>query len=372
MAGETRMTIIKVKGRGAENLGRRNIIINGGMQIAQRATSSTGLGAASGYFTLDRFNMSINSASAGRYTMSQSAVTDLEGFSNALKIECTTADTSIAAGEVLILSQRLEGQDLQRLKSTSTTTKAFTISFYAKSNASRAISLEARFSNGTNRQAATLHTIGTSWARYTMTVPASSSMQIDNDNTNEMQINFFLHAGSDYTSGTIQGSTLGAADNTKRASGIGSIFSSTSNTLEITGLQMEVGDTATEFEHRSVAEELSLCERYFEEIKVTAYFVTGNSYSTAQFNAAPMFFKTKKRSTPDITFPTIGTTSGTIGATNATANYVSQGSVLRSYSTEDWFQIYNNSSDGYSGFNDDSIMQIYSYGYNTITAESEL
>ena len=91
---------------------------------------------------------------------------------------------------------------------------------------------------------------------------------------------------------------------------------------------MEVGDTATEFEHRSVAEELSLCERYFEEIKVTAYFVTGNSYNTAQFNAAPMFFKTKKRSTPDITFPTIGTTSGTIGATNATANYVSQGSVL--------------------------------------------
>ena len=73
-----------------------------------------------------------------------------------------------------------------------------------------AISLEARFSNGTNRQNTTLHTIGTSWARYTMTVPASSSMQIDNDNTNEMQINFFLHIGSDYTSGTIQGSTLGA------------------------------------------------------------------------------------------------------------------------------------------------------------------
>ena len=91
---------------------------------------------------------------------------------------------------------------------------------------------------------------------------------------------------------------------------------------------MEVGDTATEFEHRSYGEELALCQRYFEAIQVTGYFCTGNSYSTAQFNAAPMFFKTKKRSTPDITFPTIGMTSGTIGATNATANYVTQGSVL--------------------------------------------
>lgn len=249
------------------------------MQVAQRATSSTGLGAASGYFTLDRFNMSINSASAGRYTMSQSAVTDLEGFSNALKIECTTADTSIAAGEVLILQQRLEGQDLQRLKSTSTTTKAFTISFYAKSNASRAISLEARFSNGTNRQAATLHTIGTSWARYIMTVPASSSMQIDNDNSNEMQINFFLHAGSTYSSGTIQGSTLGASDNSKRAAGIGSIFSSTSNTLEITGLQFEEGSAATDFEHRSFAEELSLCQRYYTNTRSG-----GSSYGGIQMD----------------------------------------------------------------------------------------
>ena len=304
----------------ALNLGRRNLVINGGMQLAQRATSSTGLGAASGYFTLDRFNMSINAASAGRYTMSQSAVTDLEGFSNALKIECTTADTSIASGEALILQHRLEGQDLQRLKSTSTTTKAFTISFYAKSNASRAISLEARFSNGTNRQAATLHTIGTSWARYTMTVPASSSMQIDNDNSNEMQINFFLHAGSDFTSGTIQGSTLGAADNTKRASGIGSIFSSTSNTLEITGVQMEVSSAATEFEHRSFGEELSLCRRYYQinysswygVAAATGYFVSDSISYVPPMRANPAVAQTSFSSGSGGRFTSTGATSQTI------------------------------------------------------------
>ena len=86
-----------------------------------------------------------------------------------------------------------------------------------------------------------------------------------------------------------------------------------------------------------------------------------------------MFYRTTKRATPTITFPTIGTTSGTIGPTSATANYVgTMGSTLRAYATDAWFQIYNNSSDGFSGFTDDGVCQIYSYGYNDIKVESEL
>jgi len=244
--------------------GRKNIIINGAMQIAQRATSATDKGASDGYFTLDRFKTSNGTTSAGRYTMSQSTVTDLEGFSNALKIDCTTADTSIDAGEALILQQNIEGFNLQQLKATSTTTRAMTLSFYAKSNASRAIATELRFSNGTNRQASKLHTIGTSWARYTFTVPSASSMQIDNDNSNEMQINFWIHGGSTFTGGTLS-ATFEAPNNANRAAGIGSIFASTDNTLEITGVQLEVGSVATPFEHRSFGEELGLCQRYYFE-----------------------------------------------------------------------------------------------------------
>jgi hypothetical protein len=243
-------------------IGRKNIIINGSMQIAQRSTSETGLGAASGYFTLDRYYMVENDASAGRFTMSQSAVTDLEGFSNALKIDCTTADTSIAAGEALIIQYRGEGFDCQQLKATSTTTRAFTLSFYAKSNASRAIASEINFSNGTNKSASKLHTIGTSWARYTFTVPAASSTQIDNDNSSELQVNFWLHAGSTYSSGTMSAS-LAPITNANRAAGIGSIFASTDNEIEITGIQLEVGSQATPFEHRSFGEELGLCQRYY-------------------------------------------------------------------------------------------------------------
>jgi hypothetical protein len=352
--------------------GNKNLVQNGSMAVSQRATSSTGLGAASGYFTLDRFIMSINSASAGRYTMSQSDVTDLEGFSNALKIQCTTADTSIAAGEVLILSQRIEGQNIQTLKSNSTSSKAFTISFYAKSNESRAISLEARFSNGTNRQAATVHTIGTSWARYTMTVAAASSIQIDNDNSNEMQINFFLHAGSDFSSGTIQGSTLGAADNTKRAAGIGSIFASTDNFIEITGLQMEVGEVATPFEHEDIGTTLAKCQRYFETVEWNGYVVFGNSYTTTQWLLQQIIWKVEKRVAPTLTYPTIGTSSNEIGITDDTANYVTQGSTIRGFITTTGAAAYNNNADGYSGLTDDSICSLYSNGATTLKVDAEL
>ena len=245
-------------------IGRKNIIINGAMQLAQRGTSSSGLGATTaGYTTVDRYAAYAGAdATAGRYTMSQSTVTDLEGFSNALKIDCTTADTSIAAGEALLIQHPVEGFNVQQLKATSTTTRAFTLSFYAKSNASRAIATEINLTNGTNRSASKLHTIGTSWARYTFTVPAASSTQIDNDNSSELQVNFWLHAGSTYSSGTMSAS-LAPITNANRAAGIGSIFASTDNEIEITGIQLEVGSQATPFEHRSFEEELGLCQRYY-------------------------------------------------------------------------------------------------------------
>ena len=247
-------------------IGRKNIVINGAMQIAQTSTSVTGLGAATGYFTLDRWVMVENDASAGRFTMSQSAVTDLAGFSNALKIDCTTADTSIAAGEALLIEQRIEGLNLQQLKASSTSTKAFTVSYYAKSNASRAIALEIHTTEGTNKQISALHTIGTSWARYSMTVPAASSTELDNDNTEAMQVNLWLHGGSTFTGGTLNTGALAASTNANRAAGIGSIFASTDNEIEITGFQIEVGSQATPFEHRSFGEELLLCQRYLQRV----------------------------------------------------------------------------------------------------------
>ncbi len=235
------------------------LIINGDMAVAQRGTSQTGQTA--NHFPIDRFGFQM--LNFGTWTSTQSTVVPTgQGFAKSLKIDCTTADTSIAAGEALIIQYRGEGFDCQQLKATSTTTRAFTLSFYAKSNASRAIATEINLTNGTNRSASKLHTIGTSWARYTFTVPAASSTQIDNDNSSELQVNFWLHAGSTYSSGTMSAS-LAPITNANRAAGIGSIFASTDNEIEITGIQLEVGSQATPFEHRSFGEELGLCQRYY-------------------------------------------------------------------------------------------------------------
>ena len=290
-------------------IGRKNIIINGGMQIAQRATSETGLGASSKYSTLDRYAVTVGNTD-GRFTMSQSTVTDLEGFSTALKIDCTTADTSVATNEFLIIQQYVEGFNLQQLKATSTTTRAFTLSFYAKSNASRAIATEINFSNGTNKNASKLHTIGTSWARYTFTIPAASSTQIDNDNSLECSVNFWLHAGATYSSGTMS-ATLGAITNANRAVGIGSIFASTDNEIEITGIQLEVGSQATPFEHRSFGEELALCQRYYQQYGSASpnntTLASGLWYGAAQILCTFDFIQTMRAA------PTITVTSADFG-----------------------------------------------------------
>jgi len=239
--------------------GRKNIIINGAMQVAQRATSVTGV-SGSGYHTVDRFDTSMTSD--GRYTQSQ--VTDApEGFGHALKFDCTTADTSIAAGENLIGLFQIEGQDVQTIQKGTSSAKEVTVSFYAKANAAKTYVCELKdFTN--TRTCSKTFTVGTSYARHEITFPADTTGAITSDNARQFAINLWLHAGSTYTGGTLQ-TAWGAQSNADRAAGIDSFFSSTDNTFFITGVQLEVGSVATEFETRSFGEELALCQRYYQK-----------------------------------------------------------------------------------------------------------
>ena len=239
--------------------GRRNIVINGAMQVAQRATSATGLGAdGNTYNTCDRWHLSCANT-AGRFTMSQ--VADVhDGFANALKFECTTADTSIAAGEFVILTQRFEGQDVQQFKKGSSDAESITVSFYVKGNASATYALEL-FDNDNSRQASQLFSVTTNWTRVIKTFTPDTTGAFDDDNATSLELNIFLHAGSNLTSGTLS-STFASNTNANRAAGISSFLDSTDRTFFITGVQLEVGSQATPFEHRSFGEELNLCRRY--------------------------------------------------------------------------------------------------------------
>ena len=245
--------------------GRRNIVINGACQVAQRGTSSTGLGgSAPGYTTVDRWQLSVGATSAGRFSTAQVAVTDLPGFANAFPLDCPTADTSIAAGEVLKMDYKIEGQDLQQLKKGTSSAEKVTVSFYMKTNKAFTFmcELDDRDNNRVNTQQ---FTTTTDWTRHVLTFAGDTTGTLDDDNALSMVITLFFHAGSDFTGGTYSANTWQsrASSDNMRAVGIGSFFDSTDNDIKITGLQMEVGEQATPFEHRSYGEERQLCYRYY-------------------------------------------------------------------------------------------------------------
>ena len=241
--------------------GRKNLVTNGAMQVAQRSVSETGLGAASGYFTLDRWRLA-SSNTAGRLTMTQTA-DGPSGFANCLKLDCTTADTSIAAAELLILNQRFEGQDLQQIKKGTSDAELITVSFYVKASAAFTFGVEL-IDDDNDRQITKLFATTTGWVRHELTFPADTTGAFNDDNALSLHINFWLHAGATYTGGTLE-TAFASKTNANRAAGIDSFYSSTDNNFFITGVQMEIGSQATPFEHRSFGEELSLCQRYFQK-----------------------------------------------------------------------------------------------------------
>ena len=242
-------------------LSNRNFVINGGMNVAQYSTSAA-VTTSSGYFTVDRFRTTATSDTAGRLTQSQATITDLPGFANAIKLDCTTADTSIAAGEILVLATRFEGQNLQSLAKGTSSAKAVTVSFYAKGTAKKYM-CELTDQDNT-RSIRQQFTVSSSWQRFSIVFPGDTTGAFDDDNALSSILGFWLHAGSTYSGGSYTANTWASTVTNTRASGIDSFFSSTDNELFITGLQMEIGSVATAFEHRSFGEELQLCKRYFQ------------------------------------------------------------------------------------------------------------
>ena len=280
----------------------KNMVINGAMNVAQRSTSSA-VTTSAGYFTVDRFRTTVTSASAGRHTQSQATITDLPGFANAIKLDCTTADTSLAAGELLILATRFEGQDLQQLQKGTSSAKSVTVSFYAKGTAKTYMC--ELLDNDNNRHNTQQFTVSTSWTRHSITFAGDTTGALDDDNGLSFILSFWLHAGSTYSGGTYTANTWATSTAANRAAGIDSFFSSTDNELFITGVQMELGEQATPFEHRSFDDELARCHRYFHQFQKSGeggeIIIAGATSGGTNFNAH-MFMP--MRAAPTVTFPT--------------------------------------------------------------------
>jgi hypothetical protein len=283
------------------------MVINGGMNVAQRSASVTGLGAATGYFTLDRFNIAM-SATAGRFTMTQTADGPNGISANCLKLDCTTADTSIAATEHLLIQHKMEGQNLQRIGKGVAGAKEITVSFYVKANAAFTFGCELYDADNV-RQIAKLFDTTTGWNRIELTFPADvddGSSPLDDDNANSFELNLWLHSGSSFTSGGLNTAAWANNDNTKRAAGIDSFFSSTDNNFFITGVQVEVGPVATEFEHEDISTTQNKCFRYFQ--KLVSVGADYQRYGVGTSSSTTGHSTLIKLITPMRATPTVGTT----------------------------------------------------------------
>ena len=242
-------------------VGMKNIIINGDMSIAQRSTSVASISSV-GYYTIDRFKLT--DASSGTWTQSQSTdVPTGQGFATSLKMDCTTADASPGSGDSLVLQQLIEGQNLQYLKKGTSSAESTTLSFWVKSNKTGTYICELRDidNNRTISQSYTISSANT-WEKKTITFAGDTTGALGNDNAESLRCNFYLNAGSDYTSGTLQTSWGGRTD-ANRAVGQVNLADSTDNEWYITGVQLEVGTSASDFEFLPYDVNLNRCYRYY-------------------------------------------------------------------------------------------------------------
>ena len=248
--------------------GRRNIIINGAMQVAQRGTSATGK-TTGGFFTVDRSKFDL--VNLGTYTYSQSTDSP-DGFSNSLRVDCTTTASLSADSLLYALCTGIEGQDLQHLKKGTSNAESVTVSFYVKSNKTGTYVLEV-YDGMNTRHIAKTYTISSAntWEYKTLTFVGDTTGTLSNTNAFGMGLFFWISGGSNYTSGTLP-SSWASVTNANRASGLTvNLADSTDNDWAITGVQMEVGNypNGTPFEHRSFGDELLLCQRYYYQSHTT-------------------------------------------------------------------------------------------------------
>ena len=282
--------------------GRKNLIINGAMQINQRGTTSTGGSSALHYGACDRWRMyQENTATA--YTLSQDSNSP-DGFGSSYKVDVTTADSTLDAADRTDLIYRFEGNELQHLKKGTASAESVTLSFWVSSPKTGTHIVEF-YDLDNVRQISKAYTVNSAntWEYKTITYAGDTIGAYGNDANASVQISFWLMAGSNFTSGTLN-TSWGSVTAANRAVGQVNVMDSTSNNFYLTGVQLEVGDTATDFEHRSYGEELALCQRYYEKlgnpdgVSGNVFFGITSATNATSARGPRIDFKVTKRATP--------------------------------------------------------------------------
>ena len=297
----------------ALNFGRRNLIINGAMIVAQRATSaSVSDGSNEGYSTVDRFSFDYANNAGGTATVSQdTTVPSGYGFNHSIKVDVTGADTTLGATHMIMLRQRIEAQNIRNSGWDYTNSSSkITLSFWARSVKAGTYTVTLRATDVGFQYYPIEYTLAANtWKKVEASIPGDSSLVFNDDSEIGLDVRWHLAVGDDRNNGTAN-QWNGVTDGTEKAATSNQVnfFDDVANNFFLTGVQLEVGDTATDFEHRSFAEELALCRRYFQEISgAGAGTATGGNQTASAQSVAN--FPVQMRVAP--TTITVGSTANT-------------------------------------------------------------
>jgi len=330
------------------------IIINGNCAVAQRATSATGK-TTGDIYTVDRMALLLDAQ--GTYTVAQESLTSgnafANGFANAWRVDCTTADASPSASDQLGLQYTFEGQHLQVFKKGTANAEKFTLAFWVKSNKTGTGNIHLKDKDNSNRQCTQSYTISVAntWEHKVCVFGADTTGAFGDDVNKSLIINWYLGSGTDSSSGTANHGTWEAQDQTKvNDGGTLNINDNTANDWSITGIQLEVGEytssTLPPFQHESFGENLARCQRYYYHHASGDNVVVGmGSYYGSTSLQSAIHFPVSMRTAPTADF-TMGTGYITLHR-NAAADEINDLNVEKA--TVNACDLTADNSDGVSG-----------------------
>jgi len=293
------------------NLSNRNLIINGAMQVAQRGTSST----VSGYGTVDRFNNNFGGAdealTQAQVDLSSSDTPYSSGFRKAFKITNGNQTSGAGAADYVNIFTKLEAQDIASSGwNYVSNSSSITLSFWVKSSVAQTMYVRLN-ANDASKAFSFAISVTTSWQKITKTISGDSSLVFNNDNGSGLEIYFIPFYGTNYTTSGHTNDAWITDSGSDQVTDMTSTWWTTNDaTFEFTGVQLEVGSVATDFEHRSFAQELALCQRYCQAIIHQAQhqaIALGHAEANNETEVI-IPLKVQMRATPTFTFG--GTLSG--------------------------------------------------------------
>jgi len=306
----------------AGGLSGRNMVINGAMQVWQRGTTIDS--QTSGGYLCDRWRVNYAGLDGNVDIDRSTDVPSGQGFAFSHKISMDASETSLDAGDLLTFQQRFEGQDLQHLRKGTSSAKKVTLSFWVKSSVASTYSVNLK-DDDNSRDIGATYTINSAdtWEYKTITFDGDTSGAFTNDANRSMDINFWMDAGTTYTSGTFL-TSWGALVNSQRVYDTTGWLESTNPEWYITGVQLEVGDKATPFEHRSYGDELRRCQRYYVQHKTNSYEISWGEPNTGSIAGGmidlPVYMRATPTFSPEDSAGNSGKFTGLSGGASATTN----------------------------------------------------